>query len=300
MTDAEKLTSIISGCIKYSASHLPDDILSRLRGMRDNERKHGENPLACSFYDAMLKNAAEAGRLGVPLCQDTGLIQFFARVGTEFPLLGSLNVCLCEAVRKATFETPLRPNCVDVFDGKNTGSNTGAGVPHVETELVPGARDLTLYIYMAGGGCSLPGAAAVFPPIDGMKNAVRFVIDRVAEFGANACPPLYVGVGFGGSADVAAQLSKKALLRKIGDANPDPRAAALEKDLAEALNSLSIGPGGVGGAETVMGVSVLHSERHPASLAVGVSFGCWAHRRVCLKVTENLSYEMLYHRGAAI
>ena len=300
MTEKEKLTGIISSAIRYSASHLPDDVLSRLNEMKENERKHGDNALACSFYDAMLKNAAEAGRLGVPLCQDTGLIQFFARVGTRFPCIGALNASLRDAVLVATEKAPLRPNCVELFGNGNTGNNMGTNVPGIDIELMPGRDDLTLYIYMAGGGCSLPGAAEVFPPLEGMDAAIKFILDRVAKYGANACPPLYIGVGFGGSADVAAKLSKKALLRDIGVRNENPLAAELEEKLEEGLNSLGIGPGGVGGTRSVMGVSVEYAGRHPASFAVGLSFGCWVHRRAVVHLSADLEPSMPSHKGAEI
>ena len=296
MTDQEKLTSIISNCIRYSAIHLPDDVTEKLSEMKEEET----SPLAVSFYAAMEKNLELARDTDRPCCQDTGIIQFFAQVGTRFPYLDRLNDCLRNAAALATRTTPLRPNCVEIFGGGNTGDNTGTNVPCIETELLPERRDLVLYVYMAGGGCSLPGASAVFPPLEGMDASIKFIIDRVSTYGANSCPPLYVGIGFGGSADVAAKLSKKALLRKIGTRNGNPEAAELENRLEEALNSLSIGPGGMTGKRSVMGVSVEYAGRHPASFAVGLSLGCWVHRRACIRITDDLRYEMIFHKGAII
>ena len=133
--------------------YLPDDVEKRLRELRDSETI--EN--AKTMYDCMIEDLSLAKELHRPLCQDTGVLQYFVEVGTEFPYLADIESVLVEAARKATLETPLRPNVVEPLGEHNTGDNTGYGAPYIEYDLVPGSSDLRLRMYMAGGGCSLPG-----------------------------------------------------------------------------------------------------------------------------------------------
>lgn len=291
-----RLTDIVASFTDYSSKHLPDDVVERLREM--SEAEHSE--FARIIYDAMFENMDMANRLDRPVCQDTGLVQYFVRVGTAFPYMDVIEGALQEAVLKATKSAPLRQNAVEVFDEKNTGTNIGYRVPWIEWEIVPGRDDIEIYMYMAGGGCSLPGMAKVLMPLEGYEGIVRFVFDRVTTLGINACPPLLVGVGIAGSAEVAAKLSKKALLRTIGSENPNPRGAMLEKQIRDGLDAVGIGPGGLTGAESVMAVHIEHAARHPATLAVGISTGCWAHRRSRIRIHSNLEYEVLSHRGVAL
>lgn len=291
-----KFTDVMARFIAYSAKHLPDDVADRLAQMRAEE----DSPMAKAFYDAMDQNLRLADELDRPCCQDTGVLQFYVRAGTRFPLLDGLSDCLVQAVKLATAAAPLRHNVVEVFDEKNTGNNVGTRIPWIEWEPVPGSDSAEICLYMAGGGCSLPGAAKVLPPIGGYENAVEFVFDRIATLGVNACPPLLVGVGFGGSADVAAKLSKLALLRPVGSRNPNPRAAQLEEMLETGLNGLGIGPGGVTGKRSVMGVNIEQAGRHTATLAVGLSTACWSHRRSRIRFGPDLRYEILSFRGAVL
>ena len=122
----------------------------------------------------------------------------------------------------------------------------------------------------------------------------------MVERGINACPPVLVGVGIAGSVEVAARLSKKALMRPVGSHNPNARGAELERLLEEGLNKLNVGPGGLTGMKSVMGVNVEDAARHPSCLAVGISMGCWAHRRAGIKFKADMSYELLSHKGVRL
>jgi L(+)-tartrate dehydratase alpha subunit len=293
----ENLTGLIARFISFTSKYLPDDVLARLKELRQAE----DEPGASAIYDAVFKNIEMAEELKRPCCQDTGLIQFFVRAGSSFPFIDQLADILREAAIRATAEAPLRPNAVSFFGGKNSGGesansgdNTGRYTPWIDWELVPGS-DLELYVYLAGGGCSLPGFSKVLMPLEGLPGAVKAVFDQVSALGINACPPLLVGIGLGGSADTAAKLSKKALLRFIGEKNP--RAAGLEQELEEGLNSIGIGPVGLSGKKSVMAVHIEEAARHPASFAVGLSTGCWAHRRSLIRIAGDLSYELISHRG---
>ena len=232
-----------------------------------------------------------------PSCQDTGLLQFFVRCGSEFPLILNLEGVLREAVKQATIEAPLRHNAVETFDEYNTGLNIGKDAPSVFWEIVSGDR-CEIDAYMAGGGCTLPGHAMVLMPGDGYEGVVKYVLDVLTEYGINACPPLLVGVGVATSVETAALLSKKALMRPLGQHNANERAAGLERLLEEGINRIGFGPQGMTGNASVLGVHVENSARHPSAIGVGVSTGCWSHRRAHIIFEKDLSYTVTSHKGA--
>lgn len=292
----EKFIDVMAKFTVYNGKYLPDDVHARLKKLGAGE----DTALARIIYDAMFEDLKLAHELNRPLCQDTGVIQYFVQAGTGFPLLDEMEDCLREAVRRATVMGPLRHNAVEVFDEKNTGNNVGKRIPWIDWEIVPKSDTVTIYVYMAGGGCSLPGTAKVLMPLEGYEGIVKFVFDQITSYGINACPPLLVGIGIAGSVEVAAKLSKKALLRPIGSKNTNPRGAELEARIEEGLNAIKIGPGGLGGENSVMGVHIEEAARHPATIAVGLSTGCWAHRRAVIKITADMDYEILSHKGAVL
>ena len=298
MDHAEAVSQLLDTMTRltaYFGKHLPDDVLKRLTELK-NEQK---TELASLLYETMFRDLALANDRNVPLCQDTGVIQYFIECGAEFPYLKDLPKVLEAAAKEATKKAPLRHNAVEIFDEKNTGTNTGYRIPWLDWDIVDG-DSCTIHCYMAGGGCSLPGTAKVLMPVEGYEGVLRFIFDLVTERGINACPPLLLGVGIAGSAEVASRLSKKALMRQIGTHNPNPRGAEFERLVTEGLNELNIGPQGLTGKDSVMAVHVEHAARHPSCLAVGISTGCWAHRRATIRFASDLSYEVLTHKGAKL
>lgn len=292
----EKFIDIMARFTVYTGIYLPDDVYAKLNELRKKE----ESGLAAVIYDAMFTDLQLAGQLGRPLCQDTGVIQYFIQAGSNFPLLGIMEECLQEAVKRATALGPLRHNAVEVFDEKNTGNNVGKRIPWIDWEITADSDEATIYVYMAGGGCSLPGMAKVLMPLEGYEGIIKLVFDQITSYGVNACPPLLVGIGIAGSAEVAAKLSKKALMRPIGSRNSNSRGAELEARIEAGLNAIQIGPGGFSGQSSVMGVHIEEAARHPATLALGLSTGCWAHRRAIIKFTAAMEYESISHKGAVL
>lgn len=290
---AARMTDIVASFLSHTAIHLPDDIVARLGDLRAAE----DDPAALSIYDMMFENMRLASKLGRPSCQDTGLVQFRIECGSRFPLIGQLEGLLRDAVIKATGETPLRPNAVETFDEVNTGTNTGTGAPSISWKIVPDWDGCAVSSYLAGGGCSLPGHAAVLMPGEGYEGAVRFVLERIAEYGPNACPPLLVGIGLANSVDTAAMLSKEALFRPAGSHNPNPKAAEMERLIEDGINAMGIGPQGMGGRFSVLGVNIENSVRHTATLGVAVSVGCWTHRRGRIVFDSDLSCSSDTHSG---
>ncbi len=293
MDGKERIRKIASDYISHLAVVLPDDVRLRLEEMERNE----DNPLSLSLYEAMRKNQEMALSLGRPCCQDTGIVQYWIRLGACFPFINELEEALTSAVRDATVNTPLRPNAVETFSEHNTGTNTGPGAPFFFWDIVPESDMCEIYVYLAGGGCSLPGSSAVLMPSMGYSGIADFVLDRTALYGLNACPPLIVGVGIGATSEIAALNAKKALMRPVNSHNPNEMVRKMEDDLFVELNSLGIGVQGLGGKESVLGVNIESTVRHPATLAVAVSYGCWSFRRGCITLRKDLSFFSKTHHG---
>ena len=251
-----QLTDYMAKFIAHIAKKLPDDVIEKLTELREKE----DSPLSKVIYDTMFKNQELAVKLNRPSCQDTGVLQFWVKCGTKFPLIDELEGLLKDAVVKATFEAPLRHNSVETFDEYNTGKNVGKGTPTVFWDIVPNSDKCEIYTYMAGGGCTLPGKAMVLMPGEGYEGVTKFVMDVMTTYGLNACPPLLVGVGVATSVETAALLSKKALMRPIGSHNENERAAKMETLLEDGINAIGLGPQGMGGKYSVMGVNIIMVE----------------------------------------
>ena len=292
----KKMTEIMAKFIAYAGIRFPDDVTRKLNELREKE----DSPMAKVIYDTMFENQELADKLNRPCCQDTGVLQFWIKCGVEFPLMGELEALLKESVIKATLEAPLRHNSVETFDEYNTGKNVGKGTPTIWWDIVPDSSDCEIYTYMAGGGCTLPGQAMVLMPGEGYEGIVKFVLDRMTSYGLNACPPLLVGVGIATSVETAAVLSKKALMREIGSHNSNERAAMMEKLLEDGINAIGIGPQGMGGKYTVVGVHIENTARHPSAIGVAVNVGCWSHRKGHIVFDKNLNYTILSHSGVRL
>ena len=292
----QSLTDTMAKFTSYIGKRLPKDVKGKLADLRTMET----NPLAKSIYDSMHSNQEAADRLNRPSCQDTGVIQYFIDAGSNFPLIGELEEILRGATEGATKMGPLRHNAVETFDEKNTGTNTGTQIPWLDWRIVPNLDSCIIDVYMAGGGCTLPGAAKVLMPGQGYEGVAEFVMDVITERGVNACPPLLVGVGVSTSVETAARLSKLAILRPVDSKSTNAKAALMEDLLEQGLNEIGIGPQGLTGNNSVMGVNIESSARHPSTIGVAVSTGCWAHRRGKIRINADMSYEVLSHEGVVL
>ncbi len=289
----QRFTEIMSQFVGFTAKKLPDDVIAKLEELRGRE----DSPMAKVIYDTMFRNQKLAVELNRPSCQDTGVLQFWVKCGTGFPYMDDLEAALVSAMVQSTKETPLRHNSVETFDEYNTGKNVGKGTPTVWWDIVPHSDQCEIYTYMAGGGCTLPGNATVLMPGEGYEGVTKFVLDRMTSYGLNACPPLLVGVGVGTSVETAAMNSKKALMRSVGSHNPNERAAKMERLLEDGINALGLGPQGMGGRYSVMGVNIENTARHPSAIGVAVNVGCWSHRRGHITFDRELNFSVDTHTG---
>lgn len=159
------LTDVMTRFTGYVGKRLPTDVMKKLEALRAEE----DAPLAVAVYDSMFENQKRADELDRPCCQDTGVIQYFITCGAKFPYLSGLQDALRTATLEATKKAPLRHNAVETFIEKNTGTNTGSRVPWLDWDIIPDDDSCTIEVYMAGGGCSLPGAAKVLMPGQGYE-----------------------------------------------------------------------------------------------------------------------------------
>lgn len=234
------------------------------------------SPLAKNTLERILKNADLAKERSLPMCQDTGLVIIFADVGQDVRIEGGvLRDAINEGVRKGYKEGFLRASVTgDPIQRKNTGDNTPA-VLH--TDLVPG-DSLRLQLLAKGGGCENMSRFKMLTPADGREGIVNFVVETAKLAGPNACPPIVVGVGIGGSFEYSAVLAKKSLLRKIGEPSALQHVAELEDEIMKKVNASGIGPQGYGGKTTSLAVQIEIAACHVASLPVSVNIECHAHR----------------------
>jgi fumarate hydratase subunit alpha len=216
------------------------------------------------------------------------------KAGSQIAGLDKIEDALVTATRRATKEVPLRPNAVDPFKQKNTGDNTGRFIPFIHWDIVPGNK-LEITAFPKGAGSENVCALGMLSPGEGVTGLKRFVVDTVIKSGAKPCPPNILGVAVGGGADIVLKLAKKALLRPLDQPHPDPEIAKLEKELYDAANMTGIGPMGLGGKITVLGVNVDYAHRHPGSYPVAVAFQCWAARRATALIHPEGVVEYLTH-----
>ena len=268
----KKITEVIKELSMKSNYELGEDVYQRIEeSMKKEESEVGKNILK-----QILENADIAKKELIGICQDTGFAVAFIELGQEVILKdGSLVDAVNEGVRQGYTEGYLRKSIVnDPLRRVNTKDNTPA-VIHID--IVPGDR-VKIIFAPKGGGSENMSEVRMLKPADGAEGVKNFVIDRVSRSGGNPCPPIIVGVGIGGTFEKCALLAKKALLREIGERNPDPYYAEMEVELLERINNLGVGPQGLGGRITALDVFIETHPCHIASLPAAVNINCHAAR----------------------
>lgn len=252
---------------------LPEDVRAAFAARQQEE----PSPVGRDILARLMENASIAAEENVPICQDTGLAVVFADVGQDVHIVGGdFSEAVNEGVRRGYVDGYLRKSCVaePLFERKNTGDNTPA-VLHVR--LVPG-DSLRLRLAPKGAGSENKSVVRMLVPADGLEGVRKVILDAVLAAGPNSCPPMVIGVGLGGTMELAALCAKRAAARDLETHNPDPRYAALEDDLLEMINKTGIGPQGLGGRTTALKVHVEWAPTHIASLPVAVNINCHAAR----------------------
>jgi fumarate hydratase subunit alpha len=270
---AGEVTRAVSQLFYEANFYLPDDILKAIRVAKNHE----DSEVAREVLDIILKNSEIAARDKIPLCQDCGVAVVFLELGQEVHITGGdLYQAVNDGVKQAYAEGYLRKSMANQpFSARvNTGDNTPAVI---YTDIVPGEK-IKIVAVPKGGGAENMSRLGMLMPADGRQGIIDFVVKTVDEAGSNPCPPVVVGVGVGGTAEKTMLLAKKALLRRIGEHNPEPEYAALEKELLERINNLGIGPMGYGGRTTALAVNIEVFPAHIASMPVAVNLNCHSTR----------------------
>jgi fumarate hydratase subunit alpha len=270
--EASEITAAVRDLCVTVNHEMGTDMLQALARAREKE----ESDTGRAVLDRILENARVAREHRYPICQDTGTAVVFIDLGQDVHVIGGdLEASIYEGVRQGYREGYLRASIVgDPFERINTGDNTP---PVVYTRIVPGDR-LNLTVLAKGAGCDNMSRLAMLTPFEGREGILNFVVRTVAEAGPNPSPPLIVGVGLGGTFEQAALLSKRSLLRPVGEPNSDKSLADLEAELLNRINDLGIGPAGFGGRITALAVHVESHPTHIASLPVAVNLDCHSHR----------------------
>ena len=237
-----------------------------------------ESPLGCQILNQLKENLDIAGEKQIPICQDTGMAVVFASVGQDVRIEGGvLSDAINEGVRQGYTEGYLRKSVVkDPFIRENTKDNTPAVIHY---DIVPGDT-LTLTLAPKGFGSENMSRIFMLKPADGMEGAKEAILSVVKEAGPNACPPVVVGVGIGGTFEKAALMAKQALTRKAGEHSEIPYVKEMEEELLEKINGLGIGPAGLGGTVTALAVNINTYPTHIAGLPVAVNMCCHVNRHV--------------------
>ncbi len=274
--------------LRLACVQLPSDVKEALRRAYDQE----DETVPRMQLRAILDNIALAEARNTPVCQDTGIPLFYVTVGKV--KTGDIQTAIMEGVVEATRTVPLRPNAVHPLTRENPNTNTGRSMPYVHCRF--SEEDyLEITVMPKGAGAENMNALAMLTPSQGLRGIKDFVLNTVVKAGGNPCPPVVLGIGIGGSSDAAVELSKEALLRPLNSRNSDTDLAMLEEELYEAINELGIGPMGLGGKTTILGVNVEYAYCHTASLPVALSFQCWASRRATARIYADGAVDYVSH-----
>lgn len=269
---AAEITNKVAEMCMEANYNLGDDIVQSYKEALAKE----ESEVAKNILEQLIENSKIAKKERVPICQDTGMTVVFVELGQDAVIEGGeLYSAINQGVAKGYKEGYLRKSVVsDPLDRENTKDNTPAVI---HAEIVAG-DGLKITVAPKGFGSENMSQIKMLKPTAGVEGVKEFVLKTVAEAGPNPCPPIIVGVGIGGTFEKAALIAKKSLLRKVGARNPDPKTAALEKQLLKEVNQLDVGPQGLGGLTTALDVKIEKYPTHIAGLPVAVNISCHVTR----------------------
>jgi len=271
--------------VKKASIVISGDVLSSLENALQNESM---SSLAYETLDTIIKSAGLSENKNLPICQDTGSI--FAVIRSDAAVATKIRKSLIKAIRELTRDGILRQNCVNSLTGKNTGDNTGEHVPQIHFEPYGGQTQVSLML--KGGGSENVSTQYSLPDVTlnagrDLEGVRRCVLDAVFRAQGKGGAPGILGVCIGGDRASGYHVAKEQLFRRLDDTNPDEVLAGLEKLLLEEANNLGIGPMGLGGKTTLLGVKIAGICRHPASYFVTISYSCWATRRYTVVLNET-------------
>ena len=267
----KRISDATEKAVRDAEIFLPDDVKARLTEALNTESVI----VAKQELQNILENICLAEERSAPLCQDTGIPVIYITIPQSMTWTADMEQAVFTGIENATEHIPLRPNLVDPLSRENTKTNTGLSMPPIHVK--PGER-FTITALPKGAGSENVSRIRMMNPSD--KNSIpKFVVETMLEAGGRPCPPVILGVGIGGTFDVAASLAKEALLEPVDTMTP------YEQEICDQVNQLGIGPMGLGGDTTCLAVKVITAGCHTASLPVAVNIQCWAARRATVEVS---------------
>jgi fumarate hydratase subunit alpha len=279
----ERIIEALITSIKRAVTQPRDAIVNSLR-----ESMAAENSdIAKSQLELMLENFEYGKAQSIPVCQDTGVLNFFVELGSNFPLISNFKDIIRTAVREATQLIPLRHNSFDPITNENPETNLGINVPPIYLDIINDNDSLRITCLPKGGGAENISKLFMLNPADGLQQFKERIIDTIKEAGGMPCPPIILGIGLGGDASLCMKLAKEALLRPLNQRHPRKDVAELELELLERINQLNIGPMGLGGKTSCLDVHIELAMRHPASYPVGLIVQCYSHRWASFEINKN-------------
>jgi fumarate hydratase subunit alpha len=277
MVNETDIQNAVVELLRKTVVKLPADVEEALKKAYANET----DEVPRMQLKAILDNMELAEKGNTPMCQDTGVTIFYVTLPRECKV--DVEKGIVEGVRKATKEVPLRPNAVHPLTRKNPGDNVGERMPYINWKVAD--QDyIEITVMTKGAGSENMSQLAMLTPSAGLKGIKEFALSTVLRAGSNPCPPTVIGMGIGGSADICMKLAKEALLRPLNQRHKDPEIAKLETELFDAMNMLGIGPMGLGGKTTMLGLNIEYAYCHTASLPVAINVQCWAARRGTVRI----------------
>jgi len=279
----------VAEAYKRAITTLPEDVYDAIKTAREKET----NPLAKWGLEIVIKNIDVAKEGAIPICQDTGIPEFFVKLGTKATIDGSIEEAIKEGVIGITKSFPLIPLAVHPLTRANTLNNTGYRVPLMHYSLIPQADYIELTAVPA---CAAPQtfcAVKMYPSGTPITEAKKFIYETVHNITGAVCPPLVVGVGFGGLFGTVGLLAREASMRPLDVRHPDPEIAKLEDELLDSMNKLGIGHMNLGGDITALAVNIEIGHTHSPCFPVAVQIQCWCCRRGTGRMHEDGRVEQL-------
>jgi fumarate hydratase subunit alpha/L(+)-tartrate dehydratase alpha subunit len=293
------MSSVDYGIIEETAKELyiralcdlPPDVRRALKKAYERETK----PNAKEVFKAMLKAVDIADQKKTLVCQDTGLPIYMVKLGSLFHWDGAeIKDRLSVGARRATQEFPFRGSSTHPVTRVNPQTSVGKHLPVLYIDFIKNVEYMEILMIPKGSGSENMSTMKMFIPADGVKAVKKFILDTFIASGANPCPPGIIGVGLGGTADLVMRLAKEAIARPLGQRNEDPAIAKMEEELEEAINATGIGPMGLGGDVSTLGVHIEMAYTHITQNPVAVNTQCWPARRARARIYPDGRIEYGY------
>lgn len=267
-----------------SLKEIPPDVVDAIKRAAARETRE----VAKRIFSHYLRSIELGQKENMMVCQDTGIPIYWVEIGGNVRFDGAkLTQAIVRGTERATREHPLRSSIVAPLTRENRQTSTGERIPIIHYDFVPDSDEIDILFMPKGSGSENMSFMKMLVPADGVNGVKKFVLENVVGAGAKPCPPMVVGIGIGGSSDLCMTLAKKATTRPVGSKNPDPKIAAIEQELFDAINSTGIGPQGLGGDTTALGVHIESAWTHITCNPVAVNIQCWRAERRRARISAS-------------